>query len=67
MGAVPKQRISRAQQGKRRSAQRLPTIHVVECPNCGNLHRSHYVCATCGTYKNGSIQVVKDKRTKDTE
>lgn len=51
MGAVPKQRISRAQQGKHRTGYRAKTIHVVECPNCHNLHRSHYVCPSCGTYK----------------
>ncbi|HUS17358.1 MAG TPA: 50S ribosomal protein L32 [Chloroflexia bacterium] len=63
MGALPKQRISRAQQGKRRTSQILKAIHIVECPNCHNLHRSHYVCPSCGTYK--GLQVYEIKQAQD--
>ncbi len=65
MGAVPKQRISRSQQGKRRAAQLLKAIHIVECQNCHDMHRSHYVCPTCGTYK--GLQVYEIKQPKDNE
>jgi large subunit ribosomal protein L32 len=64
MGALPKQRISRSQQGKRRAADRLTPVHVVTCQNCGELHRSHFVCPACGTYK--GLQVYEIKQAKDT-
>ncbi len=65
MGAVPKQRISRAQQGKRRANHRVPTIHIVECPNCHNLHRSHYVCPSCGTYKGLQVYEIKQPKAEE--
>jgi large subunit ribosomal protein L32 len=57
MGALPKQRISRARQGNRRAHDQLPVPHIMECPNCHNLHRAHFVCPHCGTYK--GMQVVE--------
>ncbi len=65
MGALPKQRISRRQQGNRRSTDRLKPIHIVACANCGELHRSHIVCPSCGTYK--GLQVYELKAAKDKE
>lgn len=65
MGAVPKQRISRSQQGKHRTGYRAKTIHVVECPNCHNLHRSHYVCPSCGTYKGLQVYEIKQAKTEE--
>lgn len=65
MGAVPKQRISRSQQGKRRANQHLPLIHIVECTNCHNLHRSHYVCPSCGTYKGLQVYEIKQAKTEE--
>jgi len=63
MGALPKQRISRARQGNRRSHHHLSVPHLMECPTCHELHRAHYVCPHCGTYK--GLQVVELKETKE--
>jgi len=65
MGAVPKQRISRSHQGKRRANHKVPTIHIVECPNCHNLHRSHYVCPSCGTYNGMQVYTIKQAKTAE--
>jgi len=65
MGAVPKQRISRARRGNRRAHQQLSVPHLMECPNCHNLHRAHFVCPSCGTYK--GLQVVELKEEKEKE
>ena len=61
MGAVPKQRISRSQRGKRRANQKVPTIHIVECPNCHNPKLPHRACPFCGRYKGREvIEVVEE-------
>ena len=65
MGALPKQRISRARRGNRRSHQQLTAPHLIECPNCHNLHRAHFVCPSCGTYR--GLQVVEQKEAKQKE
>jgi large subunit ribosomal protein L32 len=65
MGAVPKQRISRSHKNKRRSADVLRAVHIVECPNCNNLHRSHYVCPSCGVYKGRQVYEIKQAKTEE--
>lgn len=65
MGATPKQRISSSRRGNRRANQHLKAVHIVECPNCHNLHRSHFVCPSCGTYK--GLQVFEIKQNKNQE
>lgn len=48
---VPKQRLSPARQGSRRSNWKatLPTLGT--CPNCGAPKHPHTLCGTCGYYK----------------
>lgn len=55
MGAVPKRRISRTRRDKRRSHHALTTTHLVECPNCGEMRRTHRVCLSCGTYRGRQV------------
>lgn len=50
MGAVPKVRISKSRQGKRRSQDRLSMVSLTDCPRCGARRRTHHVCPECGTY-----------------
>lgn len=59
MGATPKQRISRKRRGDRRSQQHIKALHLVECPQCHNPRRSHFVCPTCGTYRGRQVLEVK--------
>jgi large subunit ribosomal protein L32 len=65
MGALPKQRISRARQGNRRAHDQLPVPHIMECPNCHNLHRAHFVCPHCGTYKGMQVVELKEEKAKE--
>jgi large subunit ribosomal protein L32 len=55
MTALPKQRISRARQGQRRTHLRLkgPALH--ECPQCHAPKRLHHVCPACGYYRGEKI------------
>lgn len=61
MGALPKQKISRSKQGRRRSHQALVAPHLVTCSNCGNKRVPHTVCNMCGYYKDEQIIEVRQK------
>lgn len=63
MGALPKKRISRERQGKRRSVIKLNLRALVKCKNCGKLQLPHQVCANCGYYKGTLVKKVEE-RTK---
>lgn len=62
MGALPKQRISKARQGRRRSQDALTPVQLMDCPRCGARIQTHHVCPECGTY-NGIT--VLDERQLD--
>ncbi|HYH82569.1 MAG TPA: 50S ribosomal protein L32 [Longimicrobium sp.] len=49
--AVPKRRQSKQRQRKRRTHVKaaMPTVNA--CPQCGDPHQPHTVCANCGYYK----------------
>jgi large subunit ribosomal protein L32 len=55
MGAVPKRRISKSRRNRRRAHHALPEVHLVPCPECGQMRRPHRVCLYCGTYKGRQI------------
>ncbi|RMD52531.1 MAG: 50S ribosomal protein L32 [Candidatus Thermofonsia bacterium] len=55
MGALPKRRTSKARRDRRRSHHALTTFHLVPCPNCGAMKRSHHVCLECGEYRGRKI------------
>ncbi|CZQ94679.1 ribosomal protein l32p [Trichococcus palustris] len=48
--AVPKRRTSKARKAKRRTHFKLEIPGLNSCPNCGELKKSHHVCASCGYY-----------------
>lgn len=60
MGAVPKKKLSKARRDRRRAHDFLQPFHLVPCPTCGDMKRSHRVCLNCGNY-NGH-QVLPDTR-----
>ncbi|MGB3330582.1 MAG: 50S ribosomal protein L32 [Thermomicrobiales bacterium] len=62
MGALPKQRVSRARQGNRRRHHFLVAPQLVTCPNCGATRRSHHVCPTCGTYRGRQVIEIEARR-----
>jgi large subunit ribosomal protein L32 len=55
MGAVPKRRISKSRRGRRRAHHALVKIHLVPCPECGEMRRQHRMCPSCGMYKGRQI------------
>lgn len=60
MGPLPKKRISRTRQARKRARYlRVKLPHMVVCNTCNTLHISHTVCANCGSY-NGSQVVSVD-------
>jgi len=68
MGAQPKKKITRARQGKRRSAIKLDLIKLAKCPNCGEPKQLHSACLKCGTYKDLTVfkkEEVKVKRVEE--
>lgn len=62
MGALPKQRISRAHQGNRRRHHFIPMINLVSCSNCRELKRPHHVCPNCGQYRGRQVIEIEDTR-----
>lgn len=59
MGAVPKVRISKSRRNRRRSHHALNVPNLVECEECGERKKPHYMCPVCGTYK--GIQVLPER------
>jgi len=62
MGALPKRKISRSRQGKRRGAIRLKKPVLVICSHCGQKKEPHQVCSYCGYYKGKQIIVKSEKK-----
>lgn len=61
MAPLPKRRLSRQRQGKRRASISAANATLVKCENCGNLKVPHQVCKNCGTYKGVVYQTPKIK------
>jgi large subunit ribosomal protein L32 len=47
---VPKRKVSKARQGRRRAHHALRAPALVECDHCHELKRAHHACPTCGYY-----------------
>lgn len=62
MGALPKQRVSRAHQGNRRRHHFIAKPSLVECPNCHQTKRNHYVCPHCGMYRGRQVVEIEERR-----
>ena len=64
MGALPKQRITRAKQGMRRQHDKLTPVPLMQCPNCREHKRQHHVCPTCGYYAGRQVLEIEVKRPR---
>ncbi|MBA2776011.1 MAG: 50S ribosomal protein L32 [Chloroflexia bacterium] len=62
MGALPKQRISRARQGTRRRHHFIPAVQLVPCQSCREMKRPHHVCPSCGIYRGRQVIEIEDTR-----
>lgn len=65
MGALPKQRITRAKQGMRRQHDKLTPVHLMQCPNCREQKRQHHVCPSCGYYAGRQVLEIEVKRPRE--
>lgn len=63
MGALPKQRVSRAHQGNRRRHHFLTAPALVECKQCGATKQAHHVCPTCGYYRGRQVLRIEQRPT----
>ncbi len=53
--AVPKRRTSKKVKNQRRTHKKLTVPGMVECPNCGEMMKSHHVCKECGHYDGDEV------------
>ncbi|HYI15458.1 MAG TPA: 50S ribosomal protein L32 [Thermomicrobiales bacterium] len=65
MGALPKQRITRAKQGFRRQHDKLTPIALMTCPQCRQYKRQHHVCPSCGYYAGRQVLEIEVKRQRE--
>jgi len=62
MGPLPKRRISRTRQARKRARYlRLKMPQMQPCPNCDTLRLAHTVCPNCGTYKGVQVVAIQDE------
>jgi large subunit ribosomal protein L32 len=59
--AVPKRRVSRSRQGKRRSHHHIKPLQIQYCPNCEQPVLPHHVCANCGHYQGREAVPVEEE------
>ena len=60
--AVPKRRMSRSRQGKRRSHHRVKPIQIQYCPTCEQPVLPHRVCGNCGTYHGRTVVETEEEK-----
>jgi large subunit ribosomal protein L32 len=58
MPPVPKKKIPKSKQGKRRSHLVQKPVALSECPHCHSPRPSHQVCPSCGYYKGREAVVI---------
>ena len=63
--AVQQNKVSKARRNKRRAHDALSGANPNECPNCGELKRSHHVCGACGHYDGREVVAAKPETDAD--
>ncbi|MBO6792329.1 MAG: 50S ribosomal protein L32 [Balneolaceae bacterium] len=53
--AHPKRKTSKARRDKRRSHHAIADVTLAKCSNCGEMHRYHHACASCGYYRGRQV------------
>jgi len=64
MGALPKRKIAKARQGKRRNHLGITPSPLSNCSQCGSPKLSHHVCPTCGSYAGREVIEIKQPKKK---
>ena len=65
MGALPKQRVSRARQGNRRRHHFIAAPNLVPCSNCRSPKLPHHVCPSCGQYRGRQVIEIEGRRRSE--
>jgi large subunit ribosomal protein L32 len=53
--AVPKKRVSKQRQRKRRGHHKAQPVVTQSCPRCGDTKQPHRVCPACGHYRDEAV------------
>lgn len=64
MTPLPKRRIGKGAQARRRSHLALRAMALDICPQCKSVKRAHHVCPTCGTYHGIEVIDIEEKAAK---
>lgn len=57
--AHPKRRTSKSKRDMRRSHHALQAVALAVCSNCGDSHKAHNACPSCGYYRGRQVIAVK--------
>ncbi len=61
MGALPKKRISRTRQARKRAHYlKIKMPNMVRCKDCNVLRLAHTVCSNCGRYKGVEVLAIQE-------
>lgn len=66
MTPLPKRRISKARQGKRRASIKLGLPSLITC-ECGVSKKMHCICPGCGMYKGKEVKGKSANRQTETK
>jgi len=61
---VVRMRHTRAHTGNRRSHHALKAASLSKCSNCGEAHRPHHMCLSCGFYKGRQVLDIAGEKAK---
>ncbi len=53
--AVPFRRTGKTRKRKRRTHFKLELTGITQCPECGEVIKSHRACPKCGTYNKRTV------------
>lgn len=64
MPPLPKKKISKSRQRRRRMHLSAPSAALTFCPQCRSPRLSHHACPVCGTYRGREVLTVGEKKRR---
>ena len=64
MVPLPKRRTSKGRRDRRRAHDALAAVNLVQCSQCGEMRRPHWLCPNCGYYQGREIINMKKEEKK---
>lgn len=62
MPALPKKKVSKSRQRRRRMHLSAPVAALTVCPQCRSPRLPHHACPVCGTYRGREVVAVGEKQ-----